>query len=469
MPRYLLLLHDAGTMPEGIGPDEIQAIIQRYVNVAEEGRGRRSRRDGPQAARQRGPGDALGQRTGERDRRPVRRGARGRRRAVRRRRRQLRRGAGAVRGLPAPRLRHHRDPRDPTDLGPGCRNRARWLRDRHGDRTSDGRARRSALPPPVGPARGRAHAPARLAPALAGRGRGAGRAGQGAADLAARRRPRQPRRRGCTRWPAGRRSIGCATNASSRPRPMRWPRTASSADARCPSTPAPFDDDELVMMFMTCHPALTPDARVALTLKVVGGFGVGEIARAFLMQEPAVAQRLVRAKRTLREHDLPFALPAATDVGERLASVLDALYLMFSEGHATDRRAAGAEGGRRRRGDAAGHAAVAPPRDGAARDPRAAGADAAARRALSRGGSTAARCGCSPRRTARRGTACCWPRACARSIAPPPARSRAASTSKRRSPRRTPPRPTWADTDWPHILVALRRAGRRAGRRRWRR
>lgn len=98
--------------------------------------------------------------------------------------------------------------------------------------------------------------------------------------------------------------------------------------------PTPFDDDELVMMFMTCHPALAPEARVALTLKVVGGFGVGEIARAFLMQEPAVAQRLVRAKRTLRDHDVPFALPVREAVADRLVSVLDALYLMFSEGHA---------------------------------------------------------------------------------------------------------------------------------------
>ncbi len=107
-----------------------------------------------------------------------------------------------------------------------------------------------------------------------------------------------------------------------------------AVDGSLPETAAPFDDDELVMMFMTCHPALPPDVRVALTLKVVGGFGVGEIARAFLLQPPAVAQRLVRAKRTLREHDVPFALPAPADIGERLASVLDALYLMFSEGHA---------------------------------------------------------------------------------------------------------------------------------------
>ena len=110
--------------------------------------------------------------------------------------------------------------------------------------------------------------------------------------------------------------------------------TRDPHEATLPEAAAPFEDDELVMMFMTCHPALPPDVRVALTLKVVGGFGVGEIARAFLMQEPAVAQRLVRAKRTLREHDLPFALPAPGDVGERLVSVLDALYLMFSEGHA---------------------------------------------------------------------------------------------------------------------------------------
>ena len=110
--------------------------------------------------------------------------------------------------------------------------------------------------------------------------------------------------------------------------------SCDAQEARLPEAAAPFEDDELVMMFMTCHPALSPDARVALTLKVVGGFGVGEIARAFLMQAPAVAQRLVRAKRTLREHDLPFALPAPGDVGDRLVSVLDALYLMFGEGHA---------------------------------------------------------------------------------------------------------------------------------------
>ncbi|MGE0360454.1 MAG: RNA polymerase sigma factor [Vicinamibacterales bacterium] len=111
-------------------------------------------------------------------------------------------------------------------------------------------------------------------------------------------------------------------------------RPSEADDPRLPDEATPFADDELVMMFLTCHPALAPEARVALTLKVVGGFGVGEIARAFLMQAPAVAQRLVRAKRTLREFRVPFALPARHAVAERLASVLDALYLMFSEGHA---------------------------------------------------------------------------------------------------------------------------------------
>jgi len=108
----------------------------------------------------------------------------------------------------------------------------------------------------------------------------------------------------------------------------------AATEPSLPDLATPFDDDELVMMFMTCHPALPPDARVALTLKVVGGFGVGEIARAFLAQDAAIAQRLVRAKRTLREHAVAFALPAEDAVHQRLASVLDALYLMFSEGHA---------------------------------------------------------------------------------------------------------------------------------------
>ena len=96
----------------------------------------------------------------------------------------------------------------------------------------------------------------------------------------------------------------------------------------------PFDDDELCMMFMACHPAIPREARVALTLKTVGGFSVPEIARAFLAHEPAIAQRLVRVKKLIREHDIPLDLPAVSDMPARLDSVLEVLYLMFNEGYA---------------------------------------------------------------------------------------------------------------------------------------
>jgi RNA polymerase sigma-70 factor (ECF subfamily) len=105
-------------------------------------------------------------------------------------------------------------------------------------------------------------------------------------------------------------------------------------DARLAAEAPPIDDDQLGMMFLTCHPALPQETRVALTLKIVGGFSVGEIARAFLAQESAIAQRLVRAKRTLRERDVPFGPPTAGDLVERLDSVLEAIYLMFNEGYA---------------------------------------------------------------------------------------------------------------------------------------
>ncbi len=96
----------------------------------------------------------------------------------------------------------------------------------------------------------------------------------------------------------------------------------------------PLDDDQLAMMFLTCHPALPQDSRVALTLKIVGGFSVAEIARAFLAQESAIAQRLVRAKRLLRERDVGFGQPSPADLAERLESVLEAIYLAFNEGYA---------------------------------------------------------------------------------------------------------------------------------------
>ena len=93
-------------------------------------------------------------------------------------------------------------------------------------------------------------------------------------------------------------------------------------------------DDLLRLIFTACHPVLSPEARAALTLKVVGGLSTGEIARAYLMPEPTIAQRIVRAKRTLAEARVPFEAPRGPELDARLASVLEVLYLIFNEGYA---------------------------------------------------------------------------------------------------------------------------------------
>jgi RNA polymerase sigma factor (sigma-70 family) len=93
-------------------------------------------------------------------------------------------------------------------------------------------------------------------------------------------------------------------------------------------------DDLLRLMFTACHPLLSRDARVALTLRLLGGLTTDEIARAFLVPEATIAQRIVRAKRTLADARVPFTQPAREDLGERLASVLDVIYLIFNEGYA---------------------------------------------------------------------------------------------------------------------------------------
>lgn len=93
-------------------------------------------------------------------------------------------------------------------------------------------------------------------------------------------------------------------------------------------------DDTLALMFMTCHPSLPPESRLALTLKVAGGFSVEEIARGLLADVRAVAQRLVRAKRQLRDTGVEVAVPSGLDLPARLASVQDALALMFTAGYA---------------------------------------------------------------------------------------------------------------------------------------
>jgi RNA polymerase sigma factor (sigma-70 family) len=92
-------------------------------------------------------------------------------------------------------------------------------------------------------------------------------------------------------------------------------------------------DDLLRLIFTACHPVLSTEARVALTLRLLGGLTTEEIARAFLTSEPTVAQRIVRAKRTLADERVPFEVPRGPELGARLASVLEVIYLVFNEGY----------------------------------------------------------------------------------------------------------------------------------------
>jgi RNA polymerase sigma factor (sigma-70 family) len=112
------------------------------------------------------------------------------------------------------------------------------------------------------------------------------------------------------------------------------------AAGRPPSDGIDFDaldddigDDLLRLIFTTCHPVLSTEARVALTLRLLGGLTTDEIARAFLVPEPTVAQRLVRAKRTLSEANVPFDVPRGPELAARLSSVLEVIYLIFNEGY----------------------------------------------------------------------------------------------------------------------------------------
>ncbi|MEU1463527.1 RNA polymerase sigma factor [Streptomyces sp. NPDC005727] len=101
-----------------------------------------------------------------------------------------------------------------------------------------------------------------------------------------------------------------------------------------PADPDDIDDDLLRLVFTTCHPVLSAEARIALTLRLLGGLSTAEIARAHLVPEPTVAQRIVRAKRTLATRDVAFEVPYGPDREARLGSVLDVIYLIFNEGYA---------------------------------------------------------------------------------------------------------------------------------------
>jgi RNA polymerase sigma factor (sigma-70 family) len=95
----------------------------------------------------------------------------------------------------------------------------------------------------------------------------------------------------------------------------------------------PIGDDLLRLVFISCHPILSTESRVALTLRLLGGLTTAEIARAFLTPEPTIAQRIVRAKRTLAEKHIPFEVPRGPELAARLSSVLEVIYLIFNEGY----------------------------------------------------------------------------------------------------------------------------------------
>src|SRR5437879_6521606 len=114
-------------------------------------------------------------------------------------------------------------------------------------------------------------------------------------------------------------------------------RRLEAAQVTAPDLDAALDDDIgddlLRLVFTACHPVLSTEARVALTLRMVGGLTTGEIARAFLVSEPTIAQRIVRAKRTLAKEQVRFEVPRGAERAARLSSVLEVIYLVFNEGY----------------------------------------------------------------------------------------------------------------------------------------
>ena len=148
---------------------------------------------------------------------------------------------------------------------------------------------------------------------------------------------RRPRRAGGVA--ADHRPASCDRYLPAPRRPGRtstrcWPATSSEEEPGADSLfdPDAIDDDVLALMFISCHPVLSKEARIALTLRVVGGMGTDEIAKAFLVPVPTIQARITRAKKTLAAAHVPFAVPEPHERPERLGSVLQVVYLIFTEG-----------------------------------------------------------------------------------------------------------------------------------------
>ena len=131
-------------------------------------------------------------------------------------------------------------------------------------------------------------------------------------------------------------STGCGARRSTSARHEELGGESGQGTA-APDLDAALDDDVgddlLRLIFTSCHPVLSPEARVALTLRLLGGLTTEEIARAFLVPEPTVAQRIVRAKRTLAEAQVPFEVPRGPELRRGSVSVLEVVYLIFNEGY----------------------------------------------------------------------------------------------------------------------------------------